>query len=63
MRELEPDFLSVELADVYAFEKVTEKKTRVYVGNANFVIPMNYSGVKQLVEIAKRGGSLNTSQG
>ena len=63
MRELEPDFLSVELFDVYAIEKMSEKKTKIYVGNANFVLPMPYGTVKQFVEIAKRGGSTNTSQG
>jgi len=63
VRELEQDFLSVELADVYAIEKVTDKKTRIYIGNANFVLPMPYASIRQFVDIAKRGGSTNTSTG
>lgn len=63
MRELEADFLSIELSEVYAIEKMSSSKTKIYIGNASFTLPAPYASIKQLVDMAKRGSSPNIHTG
>ena len=63
MRELELQGLAVELSEVYAIEKVSDKKTRIYIGTTQFTLPIPYTDIKNLVEFSKKTLGVNYSTG